>query len=571
MKKLILLCFIFITSQQNLLSQNFEWAISAGGTPSPMAPNDTDKGFSTVSDALGNTYTTGIFSGVVDFDPSSNTVNLTSNNASGDVFIMKLNSTGNLVWAKNFGGNGYDEGLDITIDPTGNIITTGRFSGTVDFDPSSNGVTSLTSNGSYDIFIQKLDSSGNFIWAKSIGSDLPDDAGAVATDHLGNIYTCGSFRDTIDLNPNASTMYSYSAGNSDIFIQKLDPSGNFIWAKSIGGTSNEHTYGMEINNSNDIYITGFFEGSIDFNPNAGINNSTSNGSSDIFILKLDENGSFIWNKTMGGPSTDEGKDITLDNLGNVYTTGYYNWTVDFDPNAGVNNLSSVVNTKDIFIQKLDPSGNFIWAKGVGGSSQYDVGYSIATDNMNNIYLTGSFFNTVDFDPNTGVSNLTSNGLSDIFILKLDNSGSFIWAEHLGGNNNEIGYSISLDDLSNIYVTGFFKETVDFDPSIGTFNLSAQADDDLFIFKLSQSLTTPITNLESSKEGINIFPNPTNGIIYFDKSMTGLLQIYTLDGKEVWTKNIIDKNDLNLSALKNGVYILTITTDKERIKKKIIKS
>ena len=163
---------------------------------------------------------------------------------------------------------------------------------------------------------------------------------------------------------------------------------------------------------------------------------------------------FEWAKSFGGTSTDQGYSIALDSSGNVYTTGRFQGTADFDPGAGTNNLTAQ-GDYDVFIQKLDPSGNFLWAKSFGGTS-YDVGYSIALDASGNIYTTGLFGGTVDFDPGAGTNNLTAQGNFDVFIQKLDPSGNFLWAKSFGGTSYDVGYSIALDASGNIYTTGYFS-------------------------------------------------------------------------------------------------------------------
>ena len=149
-----------------------------------------------------------------------------------------------------------------------------------------------------------------------------------------------------------------------------------------------------------------------------------------------------WVKAMGGTSGDQGRSVAVDGAGNVYTTGNFLGTVDFDPSAGVLNLTSVGNA-DVFISKLDATGNLVWAKAMGGSTD-DTGYGIAVDATGNVYTTGSFNGTVDFDPNAGVSNLTSAGNTDIFVSKLNATGNLIWTKGMGGINADSGNGIVVD-------------------------------------------------------------------------------------------------------------------------------
>ena len=265
----------------------------------------------------------------------------------------------------------------------------------------------------------------------------------------------------------------------------------FEWAKQMGSTGPDVGRSIGIDGSGNVYSTGNFYGTVDFDPGAGVFNLTSAGTTDIYIQKLDANGNFIWAKQMGGTGNDNGYSIGIDGSGNVYSTGYFSETVDFDPGAGVFNLTSA-GGRDIYIQKLDANGNFIWAKQMGGAGT-DAGYSIGIDGSGNVYSTGYFSETVDFDPGAGVFNLASGGGFDIYIQKLDANGNFIWAKQMGDAANDIGYSIGIDGSGNVYTTGFFSGTVNFDPGAGVFNLASAGGTDIYIQKWSQC--TPTTGID----------------------------------------------------------------------------
>ena len=247
--------------------------------------------------------------------------------------------------------------------------------------------------------------------------------------------------------------------------------------------------------SGNVYTTGNFVDTTDFDPGPGrFNLISADGASDIFVSKLDASGNFVWAKNMGGPVSGGGSgySIALDALGNIYTTGFFEGNTDFDPGAGVFNLTSVSIFADVFVSKLDASGNFIWAKNMGASGE-DFGNSIAVD-ASGVYITGDFQGIVDFDPGTGTNNLTSAGGRDIFISKLDPSGNFLWAENTGSTSDDEGQSIAVDVSGNVYATGYFRGTADFDPGPAVFNLTSAGNTDVFIVKLSQ----PSADLELTK-------------------------------------------------------------------------
>ncbi|HLG33517.1 MAG TPA: hypothetical protein VI757_01445, partial [Bacteroidia bacterium] len=306
----------------------------------------------------------------------------------------------NWQWAKGIGGTGGDFGGAIAIDASGNVYTTGSFNGTVDFDPGA-GIFNLTGGGT---FISKLDSTGNFIWAKAIVGTTNYYGGSIAIDPAGsgNVYTTGDFVGTADFDPGAGIFNLTAAGGRDFFISKLDSSGNFVWAKAMGGTSDDggHSIAIDPSGSGTVYTTGIFEGTADFDPGAGVFNLTSAGWRDIFISKLDSSGNFVWAKAMGGTGDNQGRSIAIDpaGSGDVYTTGFFYGTADFDPGAGTFNLTSAAASADIFISKLDSSGNFVWAKQIGGTgSSGGASYSIAIDASGYVYTSGGFLGTVDFD------------------------------------------------------------------------------------------------------------------------------------------------------------------------------
>jgi hypothetical protein len=244
---------------------------------------------------------------------------------------------------------------------------------------------------------------------------------SIVVDASGFIYTTGYFYSTADFDPGAGTTNLSSAGDADIFVSKLDASGNYVWAKSMGGISGDVGYSIDMDALGNVYISGYFQGAADFDPGNGTANLTSAGFEDIFVSKLDNSGNLIWAKRIGGTSSDLGESIAVDAAGNAYITGYFKETADFDPGIGTADLTSA-GTEDIFVSKLDASGNFVWVKRMGSSSS-DVGFSIAIDASSNVYTTGYFGETVDFDPGIGTANLTSAGSEDIFVSALSQTGA----------------------------------------------------------------------------------------------------------------------------------------------------
>jgi hypothetical protein len=393
------------------------------------------------------------------------------------VLIIQKNSFAQTYqWTKTIGGTYKEDSKCMAIDRSGNIYLCGRFSQTVDFDPGIGNYLLSTNNYYSSLFIEKLDSEGNFIWVKTFDQssfDTDMDINAIATDSLNNIYFCGRYSGTIDFDPGIGTDYLSSAIYSS-YIEKLDSNGNYNWAKSIGG-GNGTIYGTNFNISKngDLLIAGYFYDTVDFDPSiSGINTFISNGNSDAFVLKLNSSGEFDWVKIFGSKNWDANVSLTTDNSNNIYLSGLFHDTVDFDPGPGTDfHFANSINSTSIYIEKLNTRGDFIWAK-TFGNAYWAEGTSIVTDSNENTYLTGRFEEALDFDPDPvfidyHYANGNYNGY-DVFIEKLDKNGNYKWVKTFGGICDDIGYSIAISPLGYIYISGIFYATVDFDPSsIGT--------------------------------------------------------------------------------------------------------
>jgi len=552
-KTALLICsFLYLISSYAQLPA-FQWAKKMGG-------NSSDYGQAVAVDIFGNVYTTGAFEGSVDFDPGAGTTTLTATGGS-QVFITKFDTSGNFVWAKNMGpsaGSLSAYGMSIKLDAANNVYTTGYFQGTADFDPGP-GVFNLTTSGfSDDVFISKLDVSGNFVWAKQIGGGSYDGGLSLALDSLGNIYTTGFFEGTADFDPGVGTFNLTPVGSHDSFILKLNSSGSFVWAKSIESTGGyNNVWSVVADAIGNVFLTGTFQGTTDFDPNAGTFNFVSAGSDDLFISKLDSSGTLVWAKQIGGSLSEWGASIIIDPFNDLYISGRFSGAVDFNPGFGVFGLTSF-GGEDIFIAKLDTSGNFIWAKNMGGAFN-DGSQSITTDLAGNVYCTGRFENTADFDPNSGVANITAVGFQDIFILGLDSGGNYLWAKNIGGTAYNAGNSIALDLLNNIYTTGYFSGTNDFNTDAGVYNLASTTGSyDIFVHKMNQVPTGIDEN--NSTNHIVLYPNPSEGQIFLEYNLLDAkdarFMVYDIAGRILFEKILNKENrvqEIGDLRFPNGIY------------------
>ena len=449
---------------------NRGWARTWGGS-------DFDPGRGVTVDGLGNVYVTGRFWSTVDFDPGPGTDNHTSNGM-WDAYLTKFDSSGVFQWAKTWGGNDWDQGSDVAADASGDVYVTGWFGDTVDFDPGA-GADIHTCNGILDAYLSKFDSSGTFLWAKTWGGSGEDLSRSVATDGSGNTFVTGWFGDTVDFDPGAGVDNHTSNGSGDPYLTKFDSSGTFQWANTWGGSNVDMCWGAAVDGSGNVYVTGSFQLTADFDPGSGVENHVSNGNHDAFLGKFDSSGAFQWANTWGGSSFDECRGAAVDGSGNVCVAGRFSGTVDLDPGSGVDNHTS--SGSDAFLSKFDSSGAFQWAN-TWGPIGWDVGPGAATDGSGNVYATGGFEETVDFDPGSGVENHTSNGSADAFLSKFDSSGAFQWVNTWGEGYGDYDDAVAVDGSANVYAVGYFCSMVDFDPGSGFDNHTSNGLADAFLVK-----------------------------------------------------------------------------------------
>lgn len=457
MKNRILHSFILMYCSVAGFSQplTFQWSKNLSGTSHIF-------GNSICTDASGNVYTTGFIEGIADLDPGPAVYPVTSA-GSTDIYVQKLNSAGNLVWAVGAGGTSIDEASAVATDAAGNVYVTGNFSGTIDLDPGI-GTFTLSASGVSDVFILKLDALGNFLWAVKAGTTAAGCYGnSIAVDGNGNVLVTGIFSGTVDFDPGAGVVNLSSVGGDDIFIMKLTSAGGLSWAKNFGSTASDLSNCIVADQLNDIYITGHYGGLTNFGTPMAPNNFTCLGAVDAFLLKLDPLGTPIWADRFAGNLGETGKTLALDSWGQIYVGGDFNSSaLDTDPGPAVYNAITHGGT-DFFIIKIKCSnGTFKWARGLGGTSIDEI-EGIAVTPQGLVNSIGNFNALVNFDP-VYYSPQTSAGSQDIFVSVLDTAGSYYTAVRIGTVSAESGLGIAADTQSNIFITGTYLNTVDFNPS-----------------------------------------------------------------------------------------------------------
>lgn len=397
---------------------NIQWAKSGGGSLG-------DRAFSLTIDTSGNIYMAGSFhSDSIIFDSA-----VLKNAGGSDMFLVKYDANGNVLWAKSAGNNSNDYATSIICDAPGNILVVGDFYG----DSIIFGSTILINSGVDNVFIAKYDANGNVLWAKSAGgSGGSQKANSVTTNisGKGNIYVVGYFYSKsiifgYDTLTNSDTnIYS---GTTDMFIVKYDTDGNEIWAKSAGGNFLDAANSVATDASDNIFITGYFSSNPIIFSSDTLNN---NGMNDIFMVKYDSTGNMLWAKSFGSNDYDYANSVNSDASGNIILVGgFKSSSISFDSVTLFNSNSGI---DDMFIVKFNSFGNVLWAKSTG-STGYDFALSATTDISDNIFVIGIFTSSfISFG--SAILTNDSAGTFDLFLAKIGTATSI---EENNGNQKFI--------------------------------------------------------------------------------------------------------------------------------------
>jgi hypothetical protein len=546
----LVLCLALLCGAAALGAQTpqWQWAVKAGGI-------DGDEGQSIAIDGNGNQYIIGCFDEIATFG------NHTLTTGGGkDIFVAKLDSSGNWLWAIQAGGTDRDYGIDITLDGQGNAWVTGHFEGTASF-----GSHTLTANGEYDVFAAKLDSSGNWLWAVQAGGPDFDYGTGIALDGAGNAYLSGYFYGTATFG-SQSLVASGGESDADIFVAKLDPDGNWLWAVTAGGTEDDAGFRIAVDGSGNACLVGMFKNTATF----GSQTLTASGDFDVFVAKLDPSGNWLWAAGAGGIHPDSGYGTALEDSGVVYVTGLFMGTATFGSHT-LTASADDTNT-DIFVARLDPSGNWLWAARAGGTD-HDAGFNIVTDGSGNAWVTGVFSRTATF----GSHSLTAGGYYDVFVAKLNPSGNWLWAARAGGTefDDSYGYGIALDGSDNACVTGYFNGTANF----GSHSLITNGHRDIFVARIEN--ITPVED-DLAPQVVarlhNAYPNPLDrggsALIktQIPEHSTGTLSIFNLRGQIV-SRHKLGSGSRQISfsgdGLPAGVYFYSLQCGDYKETKKLV--
>jgi hypothetical protein len=419
------------------------------------------------------------------------------------------------------GGTGDDYGVDVSVDSSGNVYVTGDFEGTVNFAEEFLGYDVKTSAGEYDIFVTRINANGGYGWTKRMGGKSEDSGDGVSVDSSGNVYVTGVFdkfndtEDTVDFAEDfGGSDVKICFGSGDIFVTRIAANGAYGWTKRMGGWSYDSGYGVSVDSSGNVYVIGYFNGTVDFAWDfldfGESDYKDSAGEYDIFVTRINANGTYGWTKRMGGTVADIGHGVSVDSSGNVYLTGGFGGAVNFAEDFGGSDSKTSAGSSDIFVTRIAANGAYGWTKRMGEIG-YDSGYGVSVDSSGNVYVTGVFDGTVDYAADFGGSDSkTSAGVDDIFVTRINTNGAYGWTKRMGGTKMDGGSGVSVDSSGNVYVTGYFNGTVNFAADFGGSDVKTSAgDEDIFITKIINPPDADKDGLPDSLENPSSCPNRTN--------------------------------------------------------------
>jgi hypothetical protein len=495
------ICLNYSNEQGNdLLCEEpvFFWTEQAGGNKIDL---DYAWGNAVVTDADKNVYTTGGFSGTVNFPNGSV---FSSTDIESKIFVAKQNEVGEFLWITELGDIGFNEGRSIAISPTGEVFVTGIKSFVYSFDDDV----------IPEAFVAKIDGTNGelildpvtgFSYWPSAGNDI-----AIAMD--GKVYITGYECTWLKGDNSPKTSY---CGWDDVLIKKFDSDLNILSVSGIvnfGGNGIDVGNGIAVDQNGHIYITGFFEQTVNFNLDWQGTPSfkTAIGGRDIFLLRLDQNFQFLWVSTIGGEEDDIGSDIVIDESGDIYITGWV--SKSFVNVEGFNIPHNPLGLSDGFVSKWTSGGNCIWTKFMESENvnSFSKGFSIDIGpDEEKVFTAGLFSGTANFNPDPFTAQF-----EDMFILKLAtvDGGNLLNLINESFDDNGIlpgTHSIAVDENGCIYTTGSFIEA-DFDPDpVNNFDLTAIGIKDIFVQKLCCCCPNEADFLNRIDKGFQVEIDPVN--------------------------------------------------------------
>ena len=434
-----------------------------------------------------------------------------------------------MVWAKSFGSVSLDYAFDIDCEAGGNFFITGGFRQTMTLMPN----TTITSTGGLDLFTAKFNTNGDCLWAKTAIGTSSEYGNEIVATFNGNVAVIGNTQGTIFIE--SDTLLHLDS--TDLFVVKYDANGNKIWSKGLPGMGNAGGRAISSDDFENTYIAGSFEGNILID--TVVFNSTTAPNNDVFISKFSPSGALIWAKQFGGIGDDYARGIDIDASGNIYVSGVFSNSIDFD---GL--ILTAAGSSDIFLIKMDSNGNIIWGKKIGNNGA-EEGCEIEVNENGEVFITGGFSQSITL----GLTNFNSIGFRDVFTAKLDSSGNFIWAKTAGSIQDDVNYAIGLNRINeDICTIGTYSGTF----TDGIHSITSIGGVDSYISKIQSTNPLGINTITSGNRILIVYPNPANTFINVDCKKG--YQIYSSTGQLV-KQSSHATTQITISDLPIGLYIL----------------
>ena len=449
------------------------------------------------TDLSGNVYQSGAFRFTVDFNPNEK-IDVQRSGYYNDAYVTKTNADGSFAWVWRTEGYFGAYATSVATDEQGNVYATGYFNGKTDFDSDRYSSEYKYTRYSWDAFYVKLDKDGNLIWVKTLNGNRDEYAQDIAVDKNGNLYVTGYYNASIlDFDPGFYTVdWQGILGYTTLFVTKINSDGSYGWTHRSGHATGD-IQGLKIEvgtqaeeNSDLIYVTGHFSGTVDFDANdrnsdGDLNTITSNGSTDGFVFQLNDQGEFNWLRTVGGISTDHIRDVHTTESG-VYIIGTAIDEVSYGDGLTEERLGTP-GGRNVYFSQFNADGSYVKTK-ILPSTSASLSLNLSTDINDNVYVSGIFAQATDFY--SGDDSLLSDvrevdGYSNVYISKYLPNGDSLWTKTLAIDGNESLSGMSLAANGNLYLTGKFSNTVDFDPSIeGETSKTASGYQDVYLLLLT---------------------------------------------------------------------------------------
>ena len=559
----------FFTPALTVVAQQ-PWFAQFGG-------DNYDRATAVARDADENIYLCGNFRSEIDADPGSSEFILDAGTYD-NFYLIKLNPTGELIWAINIGNGAQDFVNRMVIDSHGDIYLSGTFQGEVDFDPGpGNFILETLGNPllSSNAYIAKYSSDGEFLDAfhfRTVNENEHSGTFSLALDAGGNLIVGLTVDGSTDVDPLAGEFLLNPINDfGDIAVVKLTPNGELLWAHLFEGEIGDSAWGAAVDSENNIYCTGLIRSTVDFDPGLGEAIIAPQGSdtfNDIFVLSLTSEGAFRWVKGIGWDGAQGGRLIEIDESDNIYVVGNFDSAVNFNPGGVSDIMLTSSGSTDGFVMKMNTLGDVLWARSWGSVST-DIPHGMHINSDGTLSVATSYNALVDLSNELPGVQFTPQGEFDGLVLTWSADGELQSAFSMGTEGQDrASYAIKQDE--NYLVCGSFEEEIQLQSGNNTSILTAIDEEDAFLAFYDPLI--PIGVSEVSNKDITIFPNPaheTLNIHFQHIGITGTVRLFDCTGKEIYAWQINANQTLNLSDVAPGVYVLHIETQHFQSGRKIV--